>query len=69
MRQLLLLTFETSGSLQAQSVSLVVAGNVNSGQLATRVRLPLSLLLRWVNAYIRKRSALTSAAPGLGEGI
>jgi len=34
MRQLLLLTFETLGSLQAQSVSLVVAGNVNSGQLA-----------------------------------
>jgi hypothetical protein len=32
------LAFETSGSLQAQSVSLVVAGYVNSGQLASRVR-------------------------------
>jgi hypothetical protein len=29
----------------------------------------LSLLLRWVNAYISKRSAPASAAPGLGEGI
>ena len=29
-----LLAFETSGSLQARSVSLVAAGNVNSSQLA-----------------------------------
>ena len=62
------LAIKTSGSLQARSVSLVAAGNVNSSQLATWVRSTLSLLLRWVNAYINKRSAFASAAPLLGEG-
>jgi hypothetical protein len=36
------LTYETSGSLQARFVSLVAAGNVNSGQLAIWGSGPLS---------------------------
>jgi hypothetical protein len=36
------LTYETSGSLQARFVSLVAAGNVNSGQLAIWGSDPLS---------------------------
>ena len=39
------LAFETSGSLQARSVSLVAAGNVNSSQLAILGSGPLSSLL------------------------
>ena len=64
------LAFETSGSLQARSVSLVAAGNVNSSQLAILGSGPLSASCsRWVNAYIRERTASEPAAPGLAEGI
>jgi hypothetical protein len=62
--------FETSGSLIARPVSLVAAGNVNSGQRAILgVGSNPSLSFGWVNAHSHKRSASAPAAPGLGEGV
>ena len=66
MRQL---AFETSGSLQARSVSLVAAGNVNSSQLAIVGSGLLSASCSGGLTPILASGRLTSAAPGLGEGI
>lgn len=66
MRQL---AFETSGSLQARSVSLVAAGNVNSGQLVILGSDLLSASCSGgLTPILTSGRPLRSAAPALGEG-